>query len=167
MPPHKSQSVNRKSINVLSISPAFRYNGSCMSSSNIWNDTGHDCKYCGDIILERDARYPSRFSKAHFRCRGCERQWAEDGTLIPSSTDQRDRTLHRPQFPGRVFSGAVSNWMWVILGIIVAAFLATRFGIFGAVIGTSLGLIGRLLPLALLLILTVGLYRIGKHQGWW
>ncbi|MCA9987650.1 MAG: hypothetical protein KDE09_11025 [Anaerolineales bacterium] len=138
-----------------------------MSSPNIWNDTGHDCKYCGDIILERDARYPSRFSNAHFRCRGCERQWSEDGTLIPSSADQRERPMRRPQFPGQGIPNAVPKWLWVTLGVIAVAFLATRFGIFGAVIGTSLSLVGRLLPLAILLMITVGLYRIGKHQGWW
>ena len=139
-----------------------------MSSPSIWNDTGHDCKYCGDIILERDARYPSRFSNAHFRCKGCERQWAQDGSLIPSNNNRRG-SAPKPSLPifGPGWASRIPTWGWVAIGVIVFALLITRFSVLGVLFGATARVVGTILPLIILALLAVALFRYGKGRGWW
>lgn len=122
-----------------------------------WEDSGYDCQFCGTKIYKRTDHVTGRTARACFQGEyGC--QWSLDGKLIRIGSHPECQRLQRQQASPESPSMSIPVWAWGIVSIIFL-FLIVRFGGF-----VSLRF---LVPVALVGVTLVYVYRLGRERHWW
>lgn len=121
-----------------------------------WEDSGYDCQLCGVKILKRTDHETKQPARQCFQGeRGC--QWSLEGELLRVGNHPECRKAHN-RASGSVYTWRIPIWIQIVVGLFFL-FSIVRFG--------GLAALRFLVPLFLLIVAGIFLFRYGRRQSWW
>ena len=128
----------------------------------IWEDSGFDCDHCGGEILKRtDLGQPDQ--EPYLQCNQCGCRWSPKGDVLRVGSGQFCGGNGRQQdAPTITFD---KRYAWVIAAVVIVL-LMFYFGGF-ALFSFAYQLIRFLIPVGIIILIGMGIYWVGREQGFW